>query len=133
MTALFDTNVLIGLSKDDSEHHQWCIERLIEVQTRGTVFISDIVYCEFSVGMQSKDHADTVLSEFGLERIGMSDDALFMAATAYKAYKANGGPKARVLPDFLVGAAAASAGIPLVTANPADFKGYFPELEIVAP
>jgi predicted nucleic acid-binding protein len=45
----------------------------------------------------------------------------------------NKGPKLGVLPDFLVGALAEVAKIPLMTANPGDFANYFPKMKVICP
>jgi predicted nucleic acid-binding protein len=92
-----------------------------------------MVYCEFSVGMPSRSDVDAAVSKFALERVRTQDTALFRAATAFKEYRARGGPKNSLLPDFLIGATAAVLGAPLVTANARDFVGYFPEVPIIAP
>jgi hypothetical protein len=63
----------------------------------------------------------------------MTDDALFRAAEAFRQYKENGGQKKRVMPDFMIGAAADIANAPLLTANAGDFDGFFPALQLIAP
>src|ERR1043165_6870159 len=103
MTTFLDTNVLIYLLDEEAPHHGWAADQLALRKDEGPLIISDIVYCEFCVGMQSKEEADAALSHLALERLGMGNDALFRAAEAFRQYKENGGQKKRVLPDFLVG------------------------------
>jgi predicted nucleic acid-binding protein len=102
-------------------------------KANGPVIISDIVYCEFSIGMATQAHVDAAISNFGLERLRGNDAALFRAGVAYKLYKTRNGPKTNVLPDFLIGAIAEIAGAPLVTINQKDFVGYFPTVQIISP
>ena len=133
MTAFVDTNVLICLLKPQEPFHAWSISQLQNCKAMGPVIISDIVYCEFCVGMASQADVDAAVSSFGLQRFSGSDAALFRAAMAFKQYRRRGGVKTNVLPDFLIGAIAEVAGAPLITANRKDYVGYFPQLQIIAP
>ena len=87
MTTFVDTNVLIWLLDSTEELHEWSVERLEECKGHGPVIVSDIVYCEFSIGMQSKSEVDIAILQFGLERIRNNDEALFRAGRAYKEYR----------------------------------------------
>ncbi|HTK35589.1 MAG TPA: PIN domain-containing protein [Caulobacteraceae bacterium] len=133
MTTFLDTNVLIALLNDREPHHVWSVEQLKACKLNGPALISDIVYCEFSVGMATQAHVDAAVARFALERMPSDDAVLFRAGAAFKQYKAQKGQKTNVLPDFLIGAIAEVSGAPLVTANPKDFTGYFPNIQIIAP
>jgi hypothetical protein len=41
--------------------------------------------------------------------------------------------RTRTLPDFLIGAHAAIAGMTLLTRDPRRYRTYFPKLKIIAP
>jgi predicted nucleic acid-binding protein len=134
MTAFLDTNVFIALIDADDKWHAWSVDTITLQKSKGPAIISDIVYCEASVGMASKSDLDTALAHWGLERLPESDDALFVAGKAFKKYRSeHKGPKLGVLPDFLIGATAETFGVPLITANPKDFANYFPEVDIICP
>jgi predicted nucleic acid-binding protein len=134
MTTFLDTNVLINLLNPDAEKHHWCFEQVAKARESGPVIICDIVYCELSVGLDSKEATDQAISELALERLPSSDLSLFQAGRAYKKYKdEHGGPKLGVLPDFLIGAQANAENAPLVTSNKADFASYFPDMTIIHP
>ena len=133
MTTFLDTCVLISLLNPQENFHRWSVEQFQNCKANGPAIISDIVYCEFSVGMASKAAVDEAVSQFGLDRLRANDAALFRAGLAYKLYKSRGGNKTNVLPDFLIGALADVAGAPLITTNPKDFTGYFPDLQVIKP
>jgi predicted nucleic acid-binding protein len=133
MTTFLDTNVLIYLLDEGSQHHEWSIDQLANCKAKGPAVVSDIVYCEMAVGMATQEEVDAAVAKFALERAPNSDEVLFRAAMAFQQYKKNGGPKSRVLPDFLVGAIAEVAGAALVTVNGGDFKNYFPTLNVISP
>lgn len=134
MTTLVDTNVLIRALNPDDQMHDWCVDKLNECKLEGPVAISDIVYCELSVGMPSKQATDEAIAALAIERLPTSDDALFTGGRAFKRYKdEHQGPKLNVLPDFLIGAQASDTGAPLLTCNRKDFVGYFPDVDVIAP
>jgi predicted nucleic acid-binding protein len=134
MSTFLDTNIIIALLDPNNDHHLWSVEELNKRKTEGPAILCDIVYCEFSVGMNSKAETDEAIKLLGLERLSYSDAALFRAGEAFKTYRdVNKGPKLGVLPDFLVGALAEVAKLPLMTANPGDFVNYFPNVKVICP
>jgi predicted nucleic acid-binding protein len=133
MTTFIDTNVLIYLLDTASPHHTWSVTQFQKSKNVGPVIVNDIVYAEFSVGMQDKQATDEAIVALACERIHISDDALFRAGRAYKEYKNKGGTKLNVLPDFLIGAQAETEGAPLLTANVKDYLSLFPKLKLISP
>jgi predicted nucleic acid-binding protein len=84
--------------------------------------------------MPDQPAVDAVVSRFGLQRALPNDAALFEAGQRFKRYRIEqGGQKTNVLADFFIGALARSLAIPLVTANPKDFRTFFTGLTIIHP
>ena len=134
MTTLLDTNILLSVLNTNEKHNAWSIAQLQAQKAKGPALICDIVYCEFSVGLPDRDSVDAAVGQLALERLGRtSDEALFVAGKAYKKYRTQGGQKLNVLPDFLIGAVAQVHSLPLLTTNPGDYKGYFPQLTLISP
>ena len=133
MTTFIDTNVLIALLDDREPHHAWSVRELQACKLRGPALVSDIVYCEFSVAMPTRDDVEAAITRLALERMPSDDVVLFRAGKAFKQYRAQRGPKLNVLPDFLIGAIAEVSGAPLMTANAKDFTGYFPTVNLITP
>jgi predicted nucleic acid-binding protein len=133
MSTFVDTSILIDVTKPDAEHHDWSVDRLNEARERGPVIVSDIVYCELAVTLDSQNAVDETIARLALERCGYSDDALYRAARAFRAYRDRGGPRENLLPDFLVGAIADSAGCALLTRDPRRIRTYFPDVELIHP
>lgn len=131
MTTFIDTSVLIPLLSEESPHHAWCMEKINKVDR--PIIVSDIVYAELSVGMNVKDEVDAVIAEFSLGRQGYSDQVLFRAARAFRAYKDNKGQRDSLLPDFLIGALAEIEGEPLLTRDPTKVRTYFPDVMLIHP
>ena len=134
MTTLFDTSAVIAATKEGHRLRGWSRTQLVACKLKGPVIIPDMVYCELSVGMADMAEVDLAVRELALERLPTTNEALFRAGRAFKKYKEeNAGPKLGVMPDFLIGAIAEVAGIPLVTANSGDFSSYFPNVQLIEP
>lgn len=134
MTTFLDTNVIISLMNPQENFHQWAKAAVTKCRTAGPLVLTDIVYSEMSVGFDSVEAVNEAIARFALERVGFSDAALFRAALAFKEYRfKNKGPKTNVLSDFLIGAQAETAGLPLLTNNRKDYHSYFPELRLIEP
>ncbi|MEA1674802.1 type II toxin-antitoxin system VapC family toxin [Nitrospirillum sp. BR 11163] len=132
MTTFFDTSVLFSALNENEADHEWSKEQLESAER--PIVIVDIVYAEFSVGMPSISDVNDALTGLFIERYQGDDRILFLAAKTFLKYKRdNTGPKLGLLPDFLIGAAAAITNSPLVTINSRDFVKYFPTVRLIAP
>jgi predicted nucleic acid-binding protein len=135
MTAFVDTNVIIDVIRQDgTPEAEWSMETLSARKESGPILVSDIVFSELCYTMPSAQAAAEALHALDLTRLPFSDEALFLAAKAFRSYKEdNKGEKLNVLPDFLIGAMAAASGAPLLTRDPKRVRTYFPQVELVCP
>jgi len=131
--TLVDTNVLLDVFSNDPQWADWSIHQLDVAALRGPLFINDIVYAELSVRFDAIEALDIVLDEAGLVFTPTPRPALFLAAKAFKRYRAAGGGKSNVLPDFFIGAHAAVSGLSLLTRDAKRYRTYFPKVDIIAP
>ena len=133
LTVLVDTNIIIALLNHEDKHHEWAAETFAHFKASSPpLIISDIVYCEASVAMNSVDDMNEAVASLGLERLSPNEIALFSAGKAFHTYKKdNKGPKNGVLPDFLIGAMAEALEIPVMTADPKHYINYFENLEVI--
>ncbi len=131
--TLVDTNVLLDVFTNDPRWADWSIHQLDVATLKGPLLINDIVYAELSVRFDAIEVLDTVLNEAGLVLTATPRAALFLAAKAFHRYRGAGGAKSNVLPDFVVGAHAAVAGLSLLTRDPKRYRTYFPKVDLIAP
>lgn len=131
MTTFVDTSVIIPLFDQASPHHRWCQQQVAGADR--PLVIADIVYAELSVGMPDKEGTDEALAQFGISRRPCSEEALYCAGRAFRAYRDRGGPRESILPDFLVGAQADDDGEVLLTRDPRRVRTYFPKVELITP
>lgn len=131
--TLVDTNVLLDLVTDDADWARWSLARLEEAALAGPIFINDVVYAETSIRYDRIEDLDAMLSEAMIEIAPTPRAALFLAGKAYRQYRAAGGTRVGVLPDFFIGAHAAIVGWPLLTRDARRYRGYFPKVVLIAP
>jgi predicted nucleic acid-binding protein len=131
MTTFVDTNVIIDALDESAAGHAWAVKQLEAAEQ--PLVICDIVYSEFSISIEDIAKTNAAISELALDRTPFTDESLFRAGKAFFEYKKRGGTKTNVLSDFLIGALAASDGATLLTANPRDFRSYFPALRLICP
>jgi predicted nucleic acid-binding protein len=131
--TLVDTNVLLDLVTNDAEWADWSQRQLEAAAVRGPLQINDVVYAELSVGFQRIEELDAVLAAAQIEMAPIPREALFLAGKVFQRYRAGGGSRTGVLPDFFIGAHAAVAGLPLLTRDVRRYRTYFPTLSLVAP
>lgn len=133
MIVLLDSNVLLDIWGEDPLWGQWSLRHLNIAALRGRPAINLVVYSEISVGYESIEQVDRLLDEMDIPLVTVPRDALFLAGKVFQRYRAAGGMRRGVLPDFFIGAHAAVVGAALVTRDVRRYRTYFPTLELIAP
>jgi len=130
---LIDANVLIDVAMDDPVWADWSQERLDIAAGEDRLAINDVVYAELSVRYSRMAELDAMLREFVIDLSPTPREALFLAGKAYQRYRAAGGLRTGVLPDFFIGAHSLVAHAPLVTRDPRRYRSYFPGIALITP
>jgi hypothetical protein len=133
VSALVDTNVLLDIYTNDPDWAPWSVGQLEAAVLRGAVGINDIIYAEISVRFSDVATLDEAVERSQLQLLKIPRAALFLAGKAFHRYRSVGGPRARILPDFLIGAHAALLGVPLLTRDTRRYRSHFPTLQLLTP
>ena len=128
-----DTNVLLDLVTNNPVWADWSQSQLEAAAVRGPILINDVVYAELSVGYLRMEEVDAALAVGRVEIVPMPRAALFLAGKVFQKYRASGGTRTGVLPDFFIGAHAAVAKVPLLTRDVQRYRSYFPSIQLIAP
>ena len=131
--TFIDTNVLLDLLTNDPVWADWSVRELDAAALKGPLVVNAAVYAELSVRFERIEELDEVLGESGILLEEIPRAALFLAGKAFQRYRAAGGVRTGVLPDFFIGAHAAVIGVPLITRDVRPYRTYFPSLELIAP
>ncbi|MGO9308770.1 MAG: type II toxin-antitoxin system VapC family toxin [Spirochaetia bacterium] len=130
---LVDSSVLLDIFTADPAWGEWSTGRLEEACSRGTVFISPVIYSEISIRFSRIEDLEEAISESGLTWSEIPREALFLAGKVYLSYRRKGGLKTAPLPDFFIGAHAAVSDLVLITRDPGRVRRHFPGVRLSCP
>ena len=99
----------------------------------GPLIIDDIIYAEIATRAPTQGRLDDDLRELDIQFDRIPKQSLFAAAKAFQRYRATGGSRPNVLPDFFIGAHAQFAHMPILTRDVRRYRAYFPDVELIAP
>ncbi|HEX3573309.1 MAG TPA: type II toxin-antitoxin system VapC family toxin [Rhodopila sp.] len=131
--TLVDSNIILDIVTDDPIWADWSQFNLDRAALAGPLVINDIIYAELSARYQTFEELDALLRDMGIVLQPMPRRALFAAATAFRQYRASGGTRTGVLPDFFIGAHAAVSDYPLLTRDGRRSQTYFPTVRLIVP
>lgn len=129
---MFDSCVLID-TLESGRWSRWSDERLVEASVAGGPAINHIVFAELCANRLGPGPALRIVETLQLRILPLTDPVAIRAGQAHRLYRSRRGGRSAILADFLIGAHAATLGIPLVTRDRARFSSYFPELTLIAP
>jgi predicted nucleic acid-binding protein len=130
---LVDTNVLLDVVTNDPIWADWSQRQLEKLAFETRLAVNPVVYAELSIGFQRIAEVDAVLDQTGVGVEEIPRPALFLAGKAFQDYRARGGTKTGVLPDFFIGAHVVVAGLALLTRDAGRYRTYFPTIRLITP
>ena len=129
MITSVDANVLFDLFRTDSPHHSQSRGWLRRAYDRGAIVVCDLVYAELVSAFANRSSLDGALHEIGAALSPIDSSIAYEAGLRWKRYRAAGGPRERIITDFLIGAHAMAAADVFLTRDRGFFSTYFPELK----
>lgn len=133
MTALaVDTSALLSIFKGEERGKLW-LQFLQERAAVGPLLVSSIVVAEIRSFFPSDQACQKALEALDLQHSSLEEPGALLAGSIFRAYRKAGGPRATILPDFLVAAHAATQASHLATDDRGYLRTYFPKLRIVSP
>ena len=130
MTTAADTNILLDVFTPNSEYTLESGESLRLARQRGPIFVCDVVYAELVPAFGSREALDAALNAIGATVSPIDTDIAYMAGLRWGQYRRAGGPRTRILADFLIGAHAIAAADAFLTRDRGFYATYFPELQV---
>lgn len=130
--TIADSNVLLDVIDDASGWYAWSVEQLDGAAEAG-VAINAVIFAEIAPAFGLLREVETFVAQSGLTMLQFTREMLFEAGQAHARYRANGGHRDRVLPDFLIGAQASVSGRAVLTRDPRRYRTYFPDVRLITP
>ena len=135
MTAriLVDSNILLDVIKADPLWGEWSARALASHLERGSLVINPIVYAEIAFDFNTIEEVNALLPAADYEYAAIPREAAYLAARCHARYRASGGARTMILPDFLIGAHALVERMALLTRDARRYQTYFPGLALISP
>lgn len=133
MITAVDTSVLLDVFTADPRFGPGSRAALDTCFGDGALVISDVVWAETVAAFPASDAAATAMAALGASFSGSSNETASVAGAAWRAYRAAGGQRTRVVADFLVGAHARVQADRLLTRDRGFYRRYFTDLAVVDP
>ncbi len=131
MRVALDSSVLLAIFNGEPGADDW-LEALIEARREGRLCLCEIVYAEISPAFSSREELDDVLARLGARLDPIGPEAAWLAGQMFRSYRAAGGPRERLIPDFLIAAHAQVQADRLAAIDRGYLRTYFPDLQLVS-
>lgn len=130
MITAVDTSVLLDVFLPDEQHGPRSAQWLRAAYDRGAVLICDVVYAELVPAFDDRTALDGVLREIGGTTAPIDTTVAYEAGLRWRRYRQAGGPRERIITDFLIGAHAVLKADAFLTRDRGFYATYFPELAL---
>jgi predicted nucleic acid-binding protein len=106
---------------------------LEDAATSGSLVVCDLVYAELCTHFSSQRECDAFLGSDEIRVESLRREAHFLASRAWRTYCQQGGQRARILADFLIGAHAQTQAQRLLSRDRGFYRKLFPSLDLLDP
>jgi predicted nucleic acid-binding protein len=127
-----DSSVLILLARKQDTWKSWST-CLGAAALEGELVICPVVFAEFSLAYPSADQALEDLRRLHIEYSPFHPDSAHLAGSVFLRYRRDGGPRERLVPDFLIAAHATMQADRLAAIDRGYLRRYFPTLRMLQP
>lgn len=132
MKTAVDTSVLLAIRGREKGYEEWQ-EALQGAAEDGQLCVCPVVFAEMSPGSPSAERLLGQLELLAINYEFISPEAAHLAGCIHWKYRREGGPRAHLIPDFLVAAHAQVQCDRLAAIDRGYLRRYFPRLRLLAP
>ncbi len=133
MITAVDTNVLLDVFGADPTFGSTSLTALRRCAGEGRLVACEVVWVEAAVRFEDAEQCHRLLDDMQIAFDPINRVTAAHAATFWRAYRQAGGPRERVVADFLVGAHARVRADRLLTRDRGFYRERFGDLRIVDP
>ena len=128
MISAVDTNVLLDVFRPDPQHGPQSAAWLQRAYDDGAVLVCDVVYAELVPFFGDRLTLARALREVNATLSPIDSSIAYEAGMRWMRYRRSGGPRTRIVADFLIGAHALDAADTFLTRDRGFYATYFPDL-----
>ena len=133
MITAVDTSVILDVLTGSGSFTKSSEVALKTADRDGKLIICDCVLAEIYPALNNEVLFEEFLSDWKLEYIPSSKESALLAGKYFALYLSKGGPKKKIIPDFLIGAHAFSHADRLLARDRGYLREYFDELQVWDP
>lgn len=126
-----DTSVLLAIFKGEPKGELW-LERLQTAAESASLLASSVVFAEIRSFFAADEKCRAALHSLDIRYSPIDEEAANLAGRIFRVYRAEGGPRSTILPDFLVAAHAAVQASALATEDRGYLRSYFPRVRVIS-
>ena len=127
-----DTSALLSIFKGETEGEAW-LDLLHTLSRTKSLIVSTIVLGEIRSFFPSHTTCMKAIQSLYLQVSELDKDSSLLAGKIFRDYRAKGGPRSTILPDFLVAAHAVTQADALATLDRGYLRTYFPKIRLLQP
>lgn len=133
MKAAVDSSIVLDILLDDSVYAEPSTRLLEEYLLAGAVVMCPVAYCEAAAALRPPSRFRDVARAMGLLFDPFDPEVCTLAGQMWRDYRLQGGPRRRVVADFLIGAHAQLRAEVLLSRDRGYYRGYFQGLRVISP
>ncbi|MBL9189139.1 MAG: type II toxin-antitoxin system VapC family toxin [Opitutaceae bacterium] len=125
-----DTSILLDVLLPDPVHWQGSAAALKVARDAGPLVICELVYAELATEFWTTHELYEELRQTGIKLEFLDARSAFRAGRLWKEYRLRGGPRSRIMTDFLIGTHALLQTDRLLTRDGGFYRDYFKGLTV---
>jgi len=126
-----DTSVILDILTANPAHIESSKGMFIKCQLQGRVIACPIVWSELRPLFNKDAEMETTMERLGVDFDLLDMPSALLAGMTWKDYRSRGGPRERIISDFLIGAHATVRANRLLTRDRGFYRNYFKKLVVV--
>lgn len=133
MITAVDTSVILDVFLSDQKFSAASERALNDADVEGTLVVCEVVYAELAALVGDKSKLDHALARLSIRVDALGEDVAFVAGIAFRSYRDGGGPRTRILADFLIGAHALCRTARFLSRDCGFHRRHFSKLKVISP
>lgn len=132
MLVAVDSSILWSILKGEADSSTW-LDFFVELSSEHTLTVCEVVIAELAPYFKTLDEMQSRLADLDLDFDAITESTAFAAGLTFREYRKQGGPRDRLLPDFLIAAHSIYQANALAATDLGFMRRYFPSLNLLQP